>query len=57
MFLILGKYRKKYHQAANIYAERYPNHERKSHMAFKWLSERFITYGERKEKYMKKNRY
>jgi len=35
--MVLGEYKKNYRQAANTYAERYPNRERKSHVAFKQL--------------------
>jgi len=38
MFIILGEYRKKYHQVANTYTECYPNRERKLHMVFKWIA-------------------
>jgi len=30
VFMVLEECRKKYRQAANLYAESYPNHERKS---------------------------
>jgi len=57
MFIVLGECRKKYRQAANTYTECYPNRERKLHMVFKWLMERFIAYCEGKEKNMKKSSY
>jgi len=41
--MILEKCKKKYRQAVNTYAEHYSNRERKSHMTFKRLSERFIV--------------
>jgi len=50
MFMILGECRKNYRQAANMYAERYPNRKRKLHMAFKRLLECFIAYDTKKEK-------
>jgi len=49
MFTVLGECRKNYRQAANTYTERYLNHEKKSHVSFKRLSERFIAYGTVKE--------
>jgi len=48
--MVLEKCRKNYRQAANTCAERYSNHERKSHMTFKRLSECFIVYNTVKEK-------
>jgi len=50
MFMVLRECRKNYCQAINIYAECYFIRERKSHMAFKRLLERFIAYGIVKEK-------
>jgi len=48
--MILGDCKKNYHQTANTHAEDYFNHERNSHMTFKWLLERFIAYDIVKEK-------
>jgi len=47
--MVLGECRRNYRQAANTYAERYPNRERKSYMVFKRL-ECFIAYDTMKEK-------
>jgi len=49
--MILEECKKNYRQAANTYAKRYSNRERKLHMAFKRLSEHFIAYVTVKEKF------
>jgi len=54
--MFMGFRRKNYRQAANTYAERYPNRERKLHI-FKRLLECFIAYGTVKKKNTKKNSY
>jgi len=44
IFMVLREYRKNYCQTANKYVECYLTRERKSHMAFKRLLERFIAF-------------
>jgi len=52
MFMVLGKCRKKYRQIANTYT--YPNREKKSHMAFKWLSECLMVLWRKRKEYEEK---
>ena len=41
MLMVLGKWRKHYRNAQDLYAARYPDRQQKLHMAFKRLADRF----------------
>ena len=43
MLMVLGKCRKYYTNAQDLYAARYPDKQQKSHIDFKRLSDRFCT--------------
>ena len=44
MLMVLGKCRKHYRNAQDLYAARYPDRQQKSHMAFKRLADRFCRF-------------
>ena len=52
--MVLGECRKHYTNAQDLYAVRYPNRQRKSHMAFKRLADRFCRFGTVKQKRVKR---
>ena len=45
MFIVLGECRQHYRNAQDLYAERNPDRQQKSHMAFKRLADRFCRFG------------
>ena len=45
MLIVLGECHKHYRNAQDLYTARYPNRQQKSHMAFKWLVDRFYRFG------------
>ena len=49
MLMVLGKCRKHYRNAQDLYAPRYPDRQQKSHMAFKRLADRFCRFGSVKQ--------
>ena len=54
MLMVLGECRKHYRNAQDLYAARYPDRQQKSHMAFKWLADRFSRFGTVKQTRVKR---
>ena len=44
MLIVLGKGRKHYKNAQDLYAAHYPDRQQKSHIAFKQLADRFCRF-------------
>ena len=52
--MVLGECRKHYRNAEDLYAARYPDRQQKSHMALKWLADRFCRFGTVKQTRVKR---
>ena len=54
MLMVLGKCRKHYKNAQDLYAPRYPDRQQKSHMGFKRFADRFCRFGSVKQTRVKR---
>ena len=54
MLMVLGECRKHYRNPQGLYAARYPDRQRKSHMAFKRLADRFCRVSTEKQTQVKR---